>query len=147
MRILIDGDACPVLAETEEVVSEFNCELIIYTDLSHNIKSEIGQVIYLERANQSVDMVLYNNCRKGDLVITQDYGLAALVLGKKAMAIDHYAKHYTEDNIDHLLLTRHINYKIRRSGGKHPSNSKRKKEDNQNFKKALYKLIENHHQN
>ncbi len=141
MRILIDGDACPVIDITEEIARKHNIELIIYTDISHQIKSDYGQVFSLDSANQSVDMALYNKCKAGDLVITQDYGLAALVLGKGARAINEFGREYTDENIDHLLMKRHIHSRMRRAGKRHASHSKRKQADDMNFKRALLTLL------
>ncbi|MFW5982037.1 MAG: DUF188 domain-containing protein [Halanaerobiaceae bacterium] len=138
MHILVDGDACPVISECEDAAVDFNAKLIIYTDLAHQISSEIGQVIYTDTAKQSVDMLIYSECKANDIVITQDYGLAALVLGKKAIVLNHYGNCYNNKNIDQLLMLRHLNAKARRAGNKHPTYSKRTDEDNKNFKKELY---------
>ncbi len=141
MRILIDADACPVQKIVEEVAREYGLSLFIYADLSHQLYSDYGQVIQLDKENQSVDMAIFSDCRKGDIVVTQDYGLAALLLGKKAEVLNQNGRIFTEENIDRLLMRRHINAKIRRAGGKHPTHSRRKKSDDLKFRKALLKLI------
>ncbi|MFW5981151.1 MAG: DUF188 domain-containing protein [bacterium] len=145
MRILIDGDACPVISECEEAAIDFSCDLIIYTDLAHQIKSDIGQVIHTDTAAQSVDMLIYSECKENDIVITQDYGLAALLLGKKAIVLNHYGNCYDNQNIDQLLMLRHLNARARRAGNKHPRYSKRTDEDNQNFKKTLFVQLKKHY--
>ncbi|MEJ6949767.1 YaiI/YqxD family protein [Natronospora cellulosivora (SeqCode)] len=144
MRILVDGDACPVINECEKLASDFDCELIIYTDLAHQIKSKIGQVIVTDTATQSVDMLVYNNAKKNDIIITQDYGLAALVLGKKTYVINHFGNFYNDENIDYLLMLRHHNSKIRRAGKKHPGFNKRTDEDNKAFYNTMFSLLKKH---
>lgn len=141
MRMLIDGDGCPVISIVEEVAERSGIEVLIFVDTAHQIQSQYGQVLSFERGNQSVDMEIFNRCRPEDIVITQDYGLAALVLSKKAFAIDQNGRLYTEDNIDHLLMRRHIHAKMRRAGLKHSTQSKRAVEDDLKFKKALIELI------
>ena len=141
MRILIDGDACPVIDITEKLAKKNKLELIIFSDLTHQLKSNYATVISLDKANQAVDMALFNQCQPGDIVITQDYGLASLILSKQAYPINSFGKRYHENNIDHLLMKRHLHAKMRRAGQKHATHSKRTKEDDQKFKQALKKLI------
>lgn len=142
MRIIIDGDSCPVIEETKEIAQNNNNKLIIFCDYNHNINSSYGEVKKVDQSFQSVDMEIVNFVQKGDIVITDDYGLASLVLSKKCLVINSKGMIYNNNNIDNLLMRRHINKKIRRAGGKHPSPSKRTKKDNKVFKKNLLKLIE-----
>lgn len=144
MRILIDGDACPVIEITEEVAGEKNIEIIIFADITHQISSK-NQVIVVDKYNQSVDMAIYNCCQNSDIVITQDYGLASLVLSKGAYSINHYGREYSAENIDFLLFQRHIHAKMRRAGLKHSNNAKRTEEDDCSFKKSLLALIERYY--
>jgi|SRR6056297_1969871 len=143
MRIIIDGDSCPVIEETKEIAQKKEIKLIIFCDYNHNINSNYGVVKKVDQSFQSVDMEIVNFTQKGDVVITDDYGLASLVLSKKCLVINSKGMIYNNNNIDNLLMRRHINKKIRRAGGKHPSPSKRTKEDNKVFKKNLLKLIKN----
>src|SRR5690554_2545692 len=144
MRILIDGDACSVIRITEEVARKKGIEVVIFTDITHQIKTE-SQLIVVDKANQSVDLALYNYCKKGDLVITQDYGLAALVLSKGARAINESGLVYDRGNIDYLLLRRHLHARMRRAGLRHPGPGKRTVEDDLRFEKVLLNLIEEGH--
>lgn len=141
MRIIIDGDACPVIDQTETIAKEYNIELLLFCDYNHEIELNYGEVIKVDQSNQSVDMKILNNCNKGDIIITDDYGLASLVLGKQANAINSRGKIFTNKNIEHLLMQRHINQKIRRAGGRHQTTKKRNSEDDQKFMKRLKKLI------
>ena len=142
MRIIIDGDSCPVIEETKEIAQNNNIKLIIFCDYNHNINSSYGEVKKVDQSFQSVDMEIVNFTQEKDIVITDDYGLASLVLSKKCLVINSKGMIYNNNNIDNLLMRRHINKKIRRAGGKHPSPSKRTKKDNKVFKKNLLKLIE-----
>ncbi|MFO7814560.1 MAG: YaiI/YqxD family protein [Halanaerobiales bacterium] len=143
MRIIIDGDACPVVDITTNIAKQFNVELILYCDYNHDIDLDYGEVRKVDQSNQSVDMEILNNSKKGDIVVTNDYGLASLVLGKGVNAINGKGLIFNEKNIDPLLMQRHINTKIRRSGGKHPTFKKRNEKDDKMFKKKLKNLINN----
>lgn len=140
MRILIDGDACPVIKITEGLAREKGIEVVIFTDITHQIKTD-SKLIVVDKANQSVDLALYNYCEKGDLVVTQDYGLAALVLNKGALALNESGVEYSERNIDYLLMRRHLHAKMRRAGLRHSNPGKRKREDDLKYQKSLLKLI------
>ena len=77
-----------------------------------------------------------------DIVVTQDFGLSAMVLGKGARAVNQNGMVYTDDNIDKLLMERHIGAKVRRGGGKTKGPAKRTKEDNDRFEAAFVKLLD-----
>jgi len=141
VRIIIDGDACPVVDITKNIAKQFDVELILYCDYNHDIDLDYGKVRKVDQSNQSVDMEILNNSKKGDLVVTNDYGLASLVLGKGAYAINGKGLIFNEKNIEHLLMQRHINAKIRRSGGKHPTSKKRNEKDDEFFENKIKKLI------
>mgnify|MGYP000034625284 CR=1 FL=1 len=142
IKILVDGDGCPVVKITEEIAEKFNCKLIIFTNYAHQVNSDYGQVKKLDIESQSVDMEIINRVDTGDIVITQDYGLAALVLGKGAFVINNSGNRYTEENIDHLLAKRHFYAKLRRANQRHPTHSKRTPEEDQKFKEGLVSLLE-----
>ena len=75
----------------------------------------------------AVDYKLISICHKGDIVVSQDYGVAAMALGKGAYAINQSGKWYTNDNIDRMLMERHINKKARRRQSKKSSQRSQKK--------------------
>ena len=100
MRILIDADGCPVVNETIKVAHKFNLESIIFCDTSHNFDEKNIKVIVVSKGIDAVDFAILNNIEKGDIVITQDYGLASLVLSRNSYAINQSGMVYTNENID-----------------------------------------------
>ena len=143
MRILIDADACPVTKIAEKVAENNNIELIFYCEVNHIMKSDYGKVITCDAGADSVDLKLINSSQKGDIIITQDYGVAALALGKGAYPIHQSGKIYSDGNIDGLLYDRHIGKKMRNSGKKThlKGPKKRTEEDDKNFEASLINLI------
>lgn len=142
MRIIIDGDACPqrVKEICEQAAKDYGIELIIVVDIDHYIVSE-HQVIVVEQGRDSVDYKIVQLFKEEDILVTQDYGLASLVLAK-ASAVIHTAGFFiNKNNIDNLLQSRYISGKIRQMGGKTKGPTKRTKEQDENFKKCLYKVL------
>lgn len=142
MRIIIDGDACPQKAREicENAAREFGVGLIIVSDIDHYIVSDF-EVLVVEQGRDSVDYKIVQIFKQGDILVTQDYGLASLVLGK-ARAIIHTAGFFiNKNNMDSLLQSRYISERIRKQGGKTKGPSKRRKEQDDNFKKCLYKVL------
>ena len=108
MAIIVDGDGCAGRDIIEEVAKKYSVPLKIYCDIHHVINSDYGEVIVMDSGFQAVDMKVANEAKNGDIVVTQDYGVAAMVLGKKSYAISPRGYIFSENNIDILLLERHI---------------------------------------
>lgn len=125
MRILIDADGCPVVDITVKIAKQNDIECIILCDTSHVFNKDGARTITVSKGADSVDYALVNMLEKGDIVITQDYGLAAMCLARKAIPISQNGMIYDDSNIDSLLLQRHTAKKIRMSGGRLKGNSKR----------------------
>ena len=143
MRILIDADGCPVVNETIKVAHKFNLESIIFCDTSHNFDEKNIKVIVVSKGIDAVDFAILNNIEKGDIVITQDYGLASLVLSRNSYAINQSGMVYTNENIDELLYSRYISKKMRNSGARIKGPKKRDKSQDIICKENLEKLILN----
>lgn len=141
MRILIDADGCPVVNETIKVAHKFNLESIIFCDTSHNFEEKNAKVEVVSKGVDAVDFAILNNIQKGDIVITQDYGLASLVLSRNSYAINQSGMVYTNENIDELLYSRYISKKMRNSGVRLKGPKKRDKSQNIIFRENLEKLI------
>ncbi|WP_373899599.1 YaiI/YqxD family protein [Haloimpatiens sp. FM7315] len=141
MRIIVDADACPGKNIIEKVALEFNIEVIMFCDLNHVLSSNYSKIIYVDSGFQSVDMRVVNEAKNGDIVISQDFGVAAMALSKNAYAISPKGYIYDDDNMDKLLFERHISAKVRRAGGKTSNAKKRTKEDDTRLDASLRKLI------
>lgn len=142
MKILIDGDGCPVIDLTIKIAKKFNIDVIIMCDTSHVFNKEGVKTMVFSKGADSVDFALINTVQKEDIVITQDYGLAAMAINKASYVINQNGLIYTDDNIDTLLYSRHISKKIRQSGGRVKGPKKRSNEDNINFEKTLTEVCQ-----
>lgn len=143
MIIYVDADACPVVRQTEEISKKYNVPVTLICDTNHILNSDYSDIIVADAGADSVDFVLVNRCKKGDIVVSQDYGVAAMALGKGAFPIHQSGKWYTNENIDELLMQRHIAKAFRRSHNKNhlKGPKKRKEEDDERYMISLEKLI------
>lgn len=143
MQVYVDGDACPVINQVEEISKKYGIGVTVLCDTNHVLQSEYSKVITIGAGADAVDLALINRCQKGDIVVTQDYGVAAMALGKGAYGIHQSGKWYTNENIDQMLMERHISKKIRRAGKKNHGKGPRKRteEDNKRFAASFENLI------
>ena len=116
MRLLIDADGCPVVNIAVSIASENRIECLILCDTSHEFEKRGAKTLTFSKGADSVDFALVNLLCPGDVVVTQDYGLAAMCLARKARVLSQDGMEYTADNIDGLLLARHTAKKIRNAG-------------------------------
>ena len=142
MTIYIDADACPVTRIAEDIARKHGIPVTLLCDTNHVLTSDYSTVKVIGAGADAVDFALINLCQRGDIVITQDYGVAALALGKGAKAIHQSGKWFTDDNIDGLLMDRHLAKKARHSGKHHLKGPvKRTEEDDKRFAESFERLI------
>ena len=142
-HILVDADACPVVRQVEDAARKYALPMTLLCDEHHLMHSDYARVRHVSSGADAVDIALMNLCKRGDIVVTQDYGVAAMALGKGAYAMHHSGKQYTNDNIDMMLMERHLAKKARRASGKHHLRGPAKftEEDRQRFAAAFEALI------
>ena len=140
MKILVDADACPVKDIIEEVAKGFGIEVYMIIDTSHELYSNYSSIIQVSKAPDAADLALFNRTEPGDIVVTHDYGVASMVLGKKAYAISFNGKWFTNQNIDMLMYERHVAAKKRKNGIHSCSMKKRTKQDDMKFREGFTKL-------
>ena len=143
MKIFVDADACPVVGIVEELAKKYTIPVTLLCDTNHVISSDYSEVIVVGAGADAVDYKLISICHKGDMVVSQDYGVAAMALGKGAYAIHQSGKWYTNENIDQMLMERHLNKKARRASQKNhlKDPKKRTAEDDEYFRESFEKMI------
>jgi uncharacterized protein YaiI (UPF0178 family) len=142
MRILIDADGCPVIDITIAEAKKRNIECLLLCDTSHVFEKPGAATLTFSKGADSVDFALVNLVLPGDLVVTQDYGLAAMCLAKNALVLSQNGMEYTMDNIDALLMERYMSKKIRNAGGRLKGPPKRTAEQNVAFRIKLTQLLD-----
>lgn len=140
-KVIVDADACPrsCLQVLQRHKKAWNYRLLTVASIDHRIDN--SDHIVVGKGSDAADLAVINNTSKGDIVVTQDWGLAALILGKGALAVSPSGRIYTERNIDFLLEERSLKAKYRRAGGRTKGPSVRTGEDDQKFEKSLLALL------
>lgn len=143
MKIYVDADACPVVKIVEQVAQKNKIPVVLLCDTNHVLYSDYSEVKIIGAGADAVDFALINLCKKHDIVVTQDYGVAAMALGKGAYPIHQSGRWYTNENIDRLLMERHTAKKARMSSKKNhvKGPKKRTNEDDIRFLESFQKLI------
>ena len=141
MKILVDADSCPKKAMMIliELAGLYNVPLLAISSFNHHIEGV--ERIIVGNEPQAVDMVLINKTGKGDIIVTQDWGLASLVLSKGGNCVATKGYVYSKEKIDFMLEERYIKAKIRKGGGKTKGPAPRTKEDDERFRKNLELLL------
>lgn len=141
MKIIVDADACPVRNEILREARKRNIEVVMVCDTSHVIKDNYSTVITVDKGSDSADFRLVNLSEKGDIIVTGDYGVAAMALARGARAIGFKGNIFTRFNIDSYLEQRHMAKENRRKGGKFRKIKKRTREMDAQFINGLNKLL------
>lgn len=141
MKILVDADACPVKEIIEKVAREFQIPVLMLIDTSHILSSGYSEIIVVSKAADAVDFALINRTGSGDIVVTQDYGVAALALAKGAYVIHQNGRVYTDGNIDQMLMERDIASKCRRAGERVGRNAKKRTAEEDKQFESSFRLL------
>ncbi len=143
MKILVDADACPVKNLIEKIAKQYGIPVTMLIDTSHILTSDYSEIVLVSKAPDAVDFALINRTSRGDIVVTQDYGVAAMALGKGAYAIHPGGKLYTDGNIEVLLMERDIAKKCRRAGERVGGHAKKRTAaDDERFVREFGRLCE-----
>jgi uncharacterized protein len=141
MKIVVDADACPKEALQICLAMGRKYALPVWTvaSFNHNIVSDHHVVV--GSASQEADIKVMNMSEEGDIVVTQDWGLAAMVLGKKARCLNPSGRQYRSETIEFLLEEREVKAKLRRGGGRTKGPRKRTGEEDDKFESCLEGLL------
>ena len=138
MRVLIDGDAFPDIEEIINVCKKYQKRVIIYTDTSHVIENDYATIVVVNKGSNAVDLVIENEVKAKDLVLTHDYGVAMIAIYKGAYVLNQYGKFYNYNNINYLVELKNINRKLR----KHTNVKGVKKRSDKDRKRLINSIID-----
>lgn len=143
MKIFVDADACPVVRIVENIAKKYEVPCTLLCDTNHMLSSDYSEVIIVGAGADAVDFKLVSLLKRGDICVSQDYGVAAMALGKSCFAIHQSGKWYTNENIDQMLMERHLAKKARRSSKKHhlKGPAKRIAKDDERFAESFEKMV------
>lgn len=142
MKIYVDADGCPVVDIAIKLAKEYKLEIIVVKNYAHIINDDYATIITVDISRDSADYYIVNKVKRDDIVISQDYGFAAMAMSKEAICITQNGLIISNDNIDGMLNSRHINQKMRREKKIYSKIKKRNPLANVQFEKSLRTLIE-----
>lgn len=143
-HIIIDGDACPVVDSIIDLTTETGIFVTIIRSFSHfsnQLYPPHASTLYVDDGPDAVDYKIVQLSTKDDIVVTQDYGLASLLVDKVLIVMHHNGKIYNSKNIQQLLDKRYMNAQIRKQGGRHKGPHPFTKQDQKVFEQSLLKVI------
>lgn len=141
MRVLIDADGCPVVDIAAELCEKHHIPCLLLCDTAHELCRAGATTLVFDQGADSVDFALANRVQAGDLVVTQDYGLAGMCLARGARVLHQDGWEYTAMNIDALLFQRHASKKARMAGVRMKHCSKRTPQQNKSFQAAMEAIL------
>ena len=141
MKVLIDADACPVVDIAVKLCAAHAVPCYLLCDTAHTMHRDGAETLIFDKGADSVDFALVNRANAGDIVITQDYGLASMCLGKRVRVLHQDGWEYTEYNITGLMEQRHVAKKHRLAGGRIKGPAKRTSVQDQAFAKAFQQML------
>jgi Uncharacterized protein conserved in bacteria len=142
MNILVDADACPVKEIIVRLAKKQKVPVIMLTDTSHLLDDGYSKVITVDKGRDSADIRLVNLAGRGDIVVTQDFGVAAMALAKGAKALNQNGMVYDDSNMDRLLFERALGQEMRRAGARSGKFKKRSRQDDESFERVLSRMLE-----
>ena len=143
MRVLVDADGCPVTRIAARVVAEYGVSCVVFCDMAHEFR-ELGssvEVVTVSTGSDSADFALVNRAERGDIVVTQDFGLAAMCMARGAVPVDQNGRIYSDDNIGLLLEQRNIAKRLRRGGARLKGPKPRRDSQDAAFERTLRSLL------
>ncbi|MBW7571768.1 YaiI/YqxD family protein [Caproiciproducens faecalis] len=141
MNILVDADACPVKEIIVRLAKKQKVPVTMLTDTSHLLDDGYSRVITVDKGRDSADIRLVNLVEDGDIVVTQDFGVAAMALAKGAKVLNQNGMVYDNSNMDRLLFERALGQEMRRAGVRSGKIKKRTKLDDESFERAFVRMI------
>ena len=143
MKILVDADGCPVVRICAECAGEYGVKCVIVSDTSHVFNIDGAECVTVSKGADSADFYIANTAKKGDIVVTQDYGLGAMCLARGAYVLTQNGMRINDGNIDGLLFSRYSAKKARNAGQRLKGPAPRRAEQDTDFRRALIQMLEN----
>lgn len=145
MKIFVDADGCPVVDLSIGIAKEYGIDIVVVKNYAVHIEDDYAEIITVDISSDSADYYIVNRIKKGDILISQDHGLAAMSLAKGAICINQNGLVIYNENIDGMLNRRHMNSKLRREQGIYSKFKKRNPQADEDFQRSLRKVIESNY--
>ncbi|AEH47188.1 hypothetical protein BCV53_16935 [Parageobacillus thermoglucosidasius] len=142
--VFVDADACPIKDEIFSLACKYNIPSVFVSSYNHFSPLQKMEWVYVDTEKEAVDLYILNHAAKGDVVVTQDIGLASMLVSRGVYVISPRGKVYEDGGMDDLLYFRYLEAKQRRQGVYRKGMKRFSDQDRraflQNFEKILSKL-------
>lgn len=143
-QILVDADACPVKAEIKQVAEKFQLEVTFVASFNHySVNTDGENWIFVDTGKESADMRMMNLAKKGDIIVTQDIGLASILLAKGTFVFSNRGELYREEEMSLMLDIRYRHAKERQQGKYSKGPKAMSDHDRSLFKDRLTTFLQN----
>ncbi len=145
MKIIVDADASPVKNEIINLAATYHLPVILVMSIAHYSLQDLPshvETVYVEKGMDQADFKIVQLAKPGDLIVTQDYGLASLLLPKTCRVIHHQGYEYTDQNINQLLEQRHYHALERNAGIRTKGPTAFTAADREKFKKYFAQILD-----
>ncbi len=141
MKIIVDADACPGKALIIQTARAHHLKVLLVADTNHQLMDDYAEILQVDPGKDAADIALINRINPGDVVITQDYGVASMALARGAFSMHPKGFCYTKENIDQLMFERFLGQKARRGGMRTKGPKPRRSEDDLQLQRCLEGLL------
>lgn len=142
MQVFVDADGCPVVDIAIKIAREYNLHIVVVKNYAVHLENDYAEIVTVDISSDSADYYIVNRIRTGDILISQDHGLAAMSLARGAICINQNGLIINKENIDGMLNRRHINKELRRKQGIYSKFKKRNPAADKDFETSLRSIIE-----
>lgn len=142
MIIYVDGDSCPVIPIIKDICNSRDINYRVISDYNHNLKVPEENLFIVDCEQDEADFFIANRIKSGDFLITNDMGLASMVLGKKVTVLNFNGDSVNLNNIDVFLFQRHVASRERKNNIYKSKFKKRTREDDESFKNSLLNILD-----
>lgn len=141
VTVYVDADACPVKEEISKTCKLFSVDIFFIASYAHVSNKSDKHWVFVDSDRESVDLYIVNHTKSGDIVITQDHGLASLLTDRGVRVLSNRGEEYSESEMNHTLFKRYLSAKQRRSGSRVKGPRKLTKDDRIRFREALERIL------
>lgn len=144
LTVFIDADACPVTRDAISIARSHGARVMLIAGSAQNLERFVRpgvEACQVSTGRDAADFAIIERLEPGDIVVTQDIGVAAMALGRGAGAVSPRGRIFWLATIDAEMAVRHAEQRHRRAGGRTGGPRAFTEEDREHFRDSLERLL------